>query len=56
MSGGPVYLLEGGAVIGVVHGYTHEPWLAVLVPARYVVELLKNNNVGYEESAADKPQ
>jgi hypothetical protein len=52
MSGGPVYLVESGAVIGVVEGYTHDPRLAVLVPARYVIELLKNNNVGYEEFPA----
>jgi S1-C subfamily serine protease len=56
MSGGPVHLLESGAVIGVVQGYTHDPRLAVLVPARYVVELLKSNNVGYEESATGKSQ
>jgi S1-C subfamily serine protease len=56
MSGGPVYLLESGAVIGVVHGYTHDPRFAVLVPARYVVELLKSNNVGYAESVTGKSQ
>jgi len=47
-----VGLVESGAVIGVVEGYTHDPRLAVLVPARYVIELLKNNNVGYEEFPA----
>jgi hypothetical protein len=45
MSGGQVYLLESGAVIGVVQGYARDPRLAVLVPARYVIELLKSNNV-----------
>jgi len=34
MSGGRVYLVKSGAVIGVVQGYTHDPRLAVLVPAR----------------------
>jgi S1-C subfamily serine protease len=56
MSGGPVYLVESGAVIGVVQGYTHDPRLAVLVPARYVIDLLKSNSVGYEESATGKSQ
>lgn len=56
MSGGPVYLLESGAVIGVVEGYTHDPRLAVLVPARYVVELLKSNKIGYEESSTGKAE
>lgn len=54
MSGGPAYLVDSGAVIGVVQGYTQDPRLAVLVPARYVIELLKNNHVGYEELPADK--
>jgi hypothetical protein len=49
MSGGPVYLVDSGAVIGVVQGYTQDPRLAVLVPARYVIQLLKSNHVGYEE-------
>ena len=52
MSGGPVYLLDSGAGIGVVQGYTSDPRLAVVVPARNVIELLKSNNVGYEEPAA----
>ncbi len=57
MSGGPVYLVDTGAVIGVVHGYTtNDPRLAVLVPARYAIELLKNNNVDQEESASPKSQ
>jgi hypothetical protein len=33
MSGGPVYLVESGAVIGVVEGYTQDPRLAVLAGA-----------------------
>jgi len=49
MSGGPVYLVDNGAVIGVVHGYTQDPRQAVLVPARYVIELLKRNHVEYKE-------
>jgi S1-C subfamily serine protease len=54
MSGGPVYLVESGAVIGVVQGYTQDPRLAVVVPVRNVIELLKSNNVGYEELPADR--
>jgi len=54
MSGGPVYLVDSGAVIGVVQGYTEDPRLAVLVPAWYVIELLKSHNIGYEEFPADK--
>jgi len=56
MSGGPVYLLDSGAGIGVVQGYTSDPRLAVVVPARNVIELLKSNNVAYEELAAGKSQ
>ena len=56
MSGGPVYLVESGAVIGVVQGYTQDPRLAVLVPARNVIELLKSNNVGYDELPPHQPE
>jgi hypothetical protein len=49
MSGGPAYLVDNRAVIGVVQGYTQDPRLAVLVPARYVIDLLKSNGVAYEE-------
>jgi len=42
-------------VIGVVQGYIQDPRLAVLVPAWYVIELLKSHNISYEESPADKP-
>jgi hypothetical protein len=52
MSGGPVCLLDSGAVIGVVQGYTSDPRLAVVVPSRHVIELLKSNNVAYEELPA----
>lgn len=45
--------MESGAVIGVVQGYTQDPRLAVLVPVRNVIELLKSNNVAYEELPAD---
>jgi hypothetical protein len=48
MSGGPVYLVETGEVIGIVHGYTHDPQRAVIVPARYAIELLKKNRVGLQ--------
>ncbi len=54
MSGGPVYLVDSGAVIGVVQGYTRDPRLAVLVPARYVIELLKSHGVSFEEFSPDK--
>jgi S1-C subfamily serine protease len=54
MSGGPVYLVDSGAVIGVVQGYTQDPRLAVLVPARYVIELLKSYGVAFEEFSPDK--
>jgi S1-C subfamily serine protease len=54
MSGGPVYLVESGAVIGVVQGYTQDPRLAVLVPARNIIALLKGNNVAFEELPAGK--
>jgi hypothetical protein len=54
MSGGPAYLVDSGAVIGVVQGYTQDPRLAVFVPARYVIELLKRHNIDYEEFPADK--
>ena len=54
MSGGPVYLVDSGAVIGVVQGYTQDPRLAVIVPAWYVIEMLKSHNIGYEEIPADK--
>lgn len=53
MSGGPAYLVDSGAVIGVVQGYTQDPRLAVFVPTRYVIELLKRHNIDYEESQAD---
>jgi S1-C subfamily serine protease len=53
MSGGPAYLVDSGAVIGVVQGYTQDPRLAVLVPAQYVIELLKSHNISYEEFPAD---
>jgi hypothetical protein len=56
MSGGPVYLVESGAVIGVVQGHTQDPRLAVLVPARHVIELLKTSNVGCEEFPTLKSQ
>ena len=52
MSGGPVYLVGSGAVIGVVEGYTHNPRLAVLIPAQHVIELLKSNNVAYQLAAS----
>lgn len=54
-SGGPGYLLDSGAVIGVVQRYTSDPRLAVVVLARSVIELLKSNNVAYEELPAGKP-
>ncbi len=54
MSGGPAYLVDNGAVIGVVQGYTQEPRLAVIVPARQVIDLLKKHNIGYEELPADR--
>jgi hypothetical protein len=55
MSGGPVYLLDSGAVIGVVQGYTSDPRLAVVVPVRNVIDLLKSNNKAFEELPAGKP-
>jgi S1-C subfamily serine protease len=54
MSGGPVYLLDSGAVVGVVQGYTNDPRLAVVIPARNVIELLRSNNVACEELSAGK--
>ena len=56
MSGGPVYLVDSGAVIGVVQGYTKDPRLAVIVPARYVIKLLESNSIGYQEFLGDKPE
>jgi hypothetical protein len=38
----------------VVQGYTQEPRLAVLVPTRNIIALLKGNNVAFEELPAGK--
>jgi S1-C subfamily serine protease len=53
MSGGPIYLVDGMAIIGVVHGYIQDPPLAVFIPARYVLELMRRNNVRYSAAETD---
>lgn len=55
MSGGPVYLVETGAVIGVVHGYTQDPRRAVVVPAYYGMELMKHNSVPFQSFPGSQP-
>jgi hypothetical protein len=53
MSGGPAYLVDTGAVIGVVQGYTKDA-NGRFSTSRYVIEMLRSNRVLFEEYPADE--
>ena len=53
MSVGPAYLVDTGAVIGVVQEYTKDS-NGRFSTSRYVIEMLRSNRVLFEEYPADE--